>query len=199
MDELVGKTKLGGYLIHVIRESIQGDVNVIEQPAEEGLPLTDHIEKKPFMLSIEGTLVRPTQERVDQLIATLEKFRDSGKLLSYEGRRIYSNIVIENFSYDADHKISNGYRFSMKLKQIRIAKSAYIALPPKPKTQVKTVTSAGKKQPANKKNTPVYHVVKQGDTYWALGNKYGVKWQQLQSWNKYAPTKIPIGAKLRVG
>lgn len=199
MDELVGKTKLGGYLIHVVSESIKGDVNVIEQPAEEGLPLTDHVEKKPFILSIEGTLVRPSQARVDELISALEKFRDSGKMISYEGRRIYKNIVIETFSFDADKSISNGYRFSMRLKQIRIAKTAYVALPPKPKTQVKPKTNAGKKQQVNKKKSLVYHVVKRGDTYWALGIKYGVKWQQIQSWNKYAARAIPIGAKLRVG
>lgn len=194
MAELIGKTKLGGHLIQVTSESIQGDVTVIEQPAEEGLPLTDHIEKKPFILSIEGTLVRSSQAKVDQLIAALEKLRDTGKLISYEGRRIYKNVVIENFSFSADNRIANGYNFSMKLKQIRIAKTAYITVP-----AAKPKTNAGKKQPVNQKKSPIYHVVKKGDTYWALGIKYGVKWQQLETWNKYKPTKIPIGVKLRVG
>lgn len=199
MEELVGKSNLGGYLIHVVSESMQADVNVLEQPAEEGLPLTDHVEKKPFSLSLSGTLVRPTQERVDQLIAALEKFRDTGKLLTYEGRRIYSNVVIETFSFDADKTIANGYRFSMKLKQIRIAKAAYVALPPKPKTQAKPTTNAGKKQTQNKKSSPVYHVVKRGDTYWGLGEKYGVSWQQLEKWNSYPARSIPVGAKVKVG
>lgn len=199
MVELIGKSRLGGYQIHVVSESVQGDVTVIGHPAEEGFPITDHVEKEPFTISLSGTLVRPTRERVDRLISALEKFRDSGKLLTYEGRRIYTNMVIEQFSYDTDKSIANGYRFSMKLKRIRIAKPAYVALPPKPKTQVKRTTNVGRKQTQNKKKSPIYHIVKRGDTYWELGKKYGVPWQQLQKWNKYPARAIPIGAKLRVG
>lgn len=199
MVELVGSSNLGGYLIHVVNESLQGDVDVIEHPAEEGLPITDHVQKQPFILSISGTIVRPTNERVERVISVLEKFRDTGKLLTYEGRRIYHNVVIQNFTFEADKTIANGYRFTASLKQIRIAKTAYVNLPPKSKTQVKPVSNVGRKQTENKKSSPIYHVVKKGDTYSGLGQKYGVSWQQIEKWNTYSAKAIPIGAKVRVG
>lgn len=199
MVEFIGTSILGGYEIHVTSESRQGDVVVPEHPVEYGLPLTDHIGKQSFVLSLSGSLVRPTPERVDRLIAALENMRDKGSLISFEGRRIYQNVVIEKFSIDTNNKISNGYRFAMQLRQIRVAKVAYIKLPPKQKASVAKVSAVGRKQTVNKKTSPVYHIVKRGDTYWGLSQKYAVSVQQMKAWNKYSERSIPINAKLRVG
>ena len=45
---------------------------------------------------------------------------------------------------------------------------------------------------------PNYHVVQSGDTYWGLAKQYGVTPEELENWNKYEATKIPIGTALAV-
>lgn len=50
-------------------------------------------------------------------------------------------------------------------------------------------------------NPGTTYVVRPGDTYWALAQRfYGnpLDWPKLQAANGYAPTKIPIGATLRI-
>lgn len=188
-DELVGKAVLNGYLVHVISEQVNDDANLPSYPVEKGINLTDHVEREPVILNLSGRLIRPTQDRLETLVSKIVGFKNTGTLITYSGRRIYRNMMIESFSFDATEAMANGYDFSMTLKEVRFAKPSF-----DPGTK-----AVGMVQTANKKTSPIYHVVKKGDTYWALGKKYGVAWQQLEKWNKYPPTKIPIGVKLKVG
>lgn len=197
-EELIGKSSVQGYLLLVETEEKTGDVGVPAHPVEDGLALNDHVERQPFGLSLTGKLIRPTNDRLERLIQVLEGYRDKGTIVSYEGRRIYQNMLIEKFTYRADKSMKNGYTFTMSLRQVRVADSPYIAPTPQVKAQVKKTSEAGRKQTENKKTSPVYHVVKKGDTYYALGLKYGTPWPQLETWNSYPPRSIPIGVKLRV-
>lgn len=195
--ELNGTSKINGLLVHVENEDATFDVDIPIHKVEKGLDLTDHVEPKPDVIRLSGILVRPTKERVENLIAKLQKIEKEGWLVTYEGRRIYTNMLLHNLNIRADKTIINGFRFSCTLIEARIAQSSYV--PPKMKAVTATVSLAGRKQTVNKKISPIYHIVKRGDTYIALGKKYNVKWQQLQAWNGYAPTSIPVGAKIRVG
>lgn len=195
--ELNGTSKINGLLIHVENEDTTFDVDIPIHKVEKGLDLTDHVEPKPDVIRLSGILVRPTKERVENLIAKLQKIEKEGWLVTYEGRRIYTNMLLHDLNIRADSSITNGYKFSCTLTEVRIARSSYV--PPQIKAVTDPVAQAGRKQTVNQKESPIYHIVKRGDTYIALGKKYNVKWQQLQVWNGYEPTKIPVGAKLRVG
>lgn len=195
--ELTGTSKLNGLLIHVEEEDATLDVDIPTHKVEKGINVTDHVEPKPNIVRLKGKLIRPTKERVENLVAKLEKIEKEGWLVTYEGRRIYTNMLLHGLNIKANSKIMNGYDFSCTLTEVRIAQSSYV--PPKMKAVTAAVSQAGRKQAVNKKTSPIYHVVKRGDTYIALGKKYNVKWQQIQAWNKYEPTSIPVGAKLRVG
>lgn len=189
--ELNGKAVLEGYELHVTTEDYDHAGSVTSHKTEEGLSLTDHVENEAQVVSLSGILVRPTQERVQTLVNKLLDWKKNGTVLQYEGRQVVQNVLIETFSFSADKSMANGFSFSMKLKQVRFAEITYIP-------QAKPVTNGGQKQTQNKKANEVYHLVKRGDTYWALARKYGSNVKQLQTWNKYPARVIPIGVKLRV-
>lgn len=195
--ELNGTSKINGLLIHVESEDVTFDVDIPTHKVEKGINLSDHVERQPIVVKLSGLLVRPTKERVESLITKLRKIEEEGRLVTYEGRRIYTNMLLHDLNIRADSSVVNGFKFSCTLTEVRIAQSSYV--PPKMKAVTATVSLAGRKQTVNKKISPIYHIVKRGDTYIALGKKYNVKWQQIQAWNGYEPTKIPVGAKLRVG
>lgn len=197
MTELVGKALLGSYYVQVIEEQADFDVDIPTHKVEKGIDLTDHVERAPIEISLSGNLIRPTKERVEQLITKLYEYEKKGTPITYHGRRIYKNMLLHGLSIKANAKISNGFSFSCKLTEVRIAQSSYVA--PKTKAVTSKVASAGQKQTENKKTTNIYHLVKKGDTYSSLAKKYGTTISQLQKWNNYDARKIPIGVKLRVG
>ncbi|MEQ6856067.1 phage baseplate protein [Lysinibacillus capsici] len=186
--------KLNGIHLHVERESLINDVNVPQHPVEKGIKLSDHVERLPQSLSLTGKILRKSGSQVNSVISDIANLQKNGTQVTYSGRKVYHNMVVKNFSYDADANIANGFNFTIVLQEIRIAGQSY-------KTGAKSAqpeSKAGLKQTQGQNTGKQYHTVKKGDTYWALGIKYGVKWQQLQEWNGYDPKKIPIGAKLRV-
>ncbi|GGA31050.1 LysM peptidoglycan-binding domain-containing protein [Psychrobacillus lasiicapitis] len=191
--------KINGIKIDVLKESLQNDVELPSHPVEKGINLTDHVERKPVVLSISGKLIRPDNTTLETLLGRLSTIETKGTLVAYEGRRIYHNLMIAAFSYDADSKIMNGFNFSMTLKEVRFAAPSYVSLPAKTKAAVAKKSSVGRKQTVNKKQLPVSHVVKKGETYYDIAQKYGVKWQDVQKNNKYPSKQIPIGVKIKVG
>lgn len=196
MEDLVGKSRLGQYLIFVTTEDVDIDVEIPSHKVEEGINIMDHVERKPKVVKLKGLLVRPTKERVERLIEALEKYETQGTLLSYEGRRIYRNMVLSKLQIKASVKVMNGFDFSCTLTEIDIATTSYVQS--MPVAAYKSVTTSGQVQTANANTGQIYHVVKRGDTYWGLSKAYGSSVQQLRAWNKYADSKIPLGAKLRV-
>jgi hypothetical protein len=183
--------KLGNYNLFVISESPQFAVETTSYPVEKGIAFTDHVKPEPETMQLEVFLYGNDHQK------QLEALKNSmyrGDIMTYAGRFIMRNVIIEDISPNASD-IANGITATIKLKQIRVATTPYV----KPNPQTKPTTNAGKKQPTPKKpSNAVYHVTKRGDTYWGLSKKYGTPVSQLQAWNKYPPTKIPIGVKLRV-
>lgn len=197
MTELIGKSRINGLEVHITNEDMTSDVIIPTHKVEKGIDLSDHIERKPFVIKLSGFLLRPTKDRVDTLIKKLESIENEGKMVVYQGLRTHMNLLMSGLNYSADEKVTNGYKFSCTLTEVRIAQSAYV--PPLLKAATAMVSESGPKQSENKKQSPIYHIFKKGDTYSGIAKKYGVKWQQIQKWNSFDPKKIPIGAKVKVG
>lgn len=197
-EELVGTSKLHGLLIHVVDEDADIDVDTPTHKVEKGIDLSDHVERKPIVVKISGLLIRPTADRVETLVQKLQAIEFEGKLITYEGRRIYKNMFVSGLTIKANSGVMNGYRFSLTLTEVRIGQSSYVK--PKVKAVTASKAKAGRKQTENKKSIKATtHTVKKGDTYSSLAKKYGVTVASLQKLNGYDPRKIPIGAKLKVG
>lgn len=184
--------KLAGYTIANMQESFTNTVNVTSYPTEKGLPITDSVQRQPKTFTITGKILGKTDVEAMNIYNALEKLQNAGTVVTYVGRTTAKNVVITSMQPTFDSTIGNGMGITIELQEIRIANSPYVV-------NKTTTTTAGKKQVVSQKaSTPVYHVVKKGDTYWALSKKYGTSISQLRAWNKYPDRKIPVGVKLRV-
>ncbi|KZR58975.1 LysM peptidoglycan-binding domain-containing protein [Pseudobacillus badius] len=186
--------KLNGLHLHVEKESLMNDVNVPQHPVEKGIKLSDHVERLPQSLSLTGKILRDSGSKVNSVISDITKLQKDGKPITYSGRKVYHNMVVKNFSYDADANIANGFNFTIVLQEIRIANKSYTT----GSKSAKPESKSGLKQTEGKNTGKQYHTIKKGDTYWALGIKYGTPWQTLYEWNKTDPRKLQIGQKIRV-
>ncbi|AJK64947.1 LysM domain-containing protein [Bacillus amyloliquefaciens KHG19] len=182
--------KLGKVNLVNEKESDGADVEVTSYPVEKGVPITDHVQRKPETTSVSGYLLG---KAANSDYEYLKKQAYAGNLLTYTGRKIAKDVIITKIDRDTG-EFSNGFAITISLQEIRIAKSPWV------KKKVKT---AGKKKKANKKKTTkksskIYHKVKKGDTYWGCARKYGTTVSALRRLNPWPDRRIPIGVKMRI-
>lgn len=190
--------RLDGVEIFIENESEKHSVNATEYAVEVGEPFTDHISKRPATFSISGYIISDDWETdKEKLIGIM----NSGKIIKYVGKMTASSVVILDISGSHGANISNGMTLDISMRRVRITTTSWQKTPPKAKTDQKPPTSGGTKKTTPAKPTVApekYHVVEKGQTYWYMSGKYGVSIAQLRTWNGWADTKIPIGAKARV-
>jgi LysM repeat protein len=191
---------LGGYEIHVITETPEYSVNVTQYPVEDDIALTDHVERLPSMMTITGKILGPDAANIRE---KLKEAMYSGQRLDYVGRNAFRQVLIASIETEHDYEVANGYRFTMTLQQVRIAKPSYAPLLNDPilLAQVKPTTSAGQQQVADKPSagTPQMHTIRRGETFYSIAPKYGTTWQAILALNPGVdPRKLQIGQKVRV-
>lgn len=154
--------KLNNLYIFVESEEVSYGVEATEHPVETGIDITDHVRKKPRVITLSGEIVG---KDANNKLKTIVSLHQKGALCKYVGRTSLSNCIIEDFSTGHPNSIWGGCEFSMTLKEIRTAKSAY-----KPGTKKKAGTQQIKKATPKKTTTApwVYHTVKKGNTVWSL-------------------------------
>ncbi|WP_425447729.1 phage baseplate protein [Dethiothermospora halolimnae] len=140
------KATLGDIEFSVVsKENKNLKVNATEKPVEKGQDISDHVKKKPTILTLDGIIVG---ENAQINMEQLEKYQQEGEVLTYVGRNILDNVVIESFTEITDSSIANGFKFNMTIKQIRIAESQTVEIQqPVVKRQTKPVTNKGRQQP----------------------------------------------------
>jgi len=135
----------------VEKEDPVNSVEVTEKPVERGQDVADHVRPKPVSVSISGVVVGPDAA---QKLEKLKQYQRTGQLLTYIGRNLYTNMVIEHFDTSHGKNVANGFSFSMVLKHIRIATAREVAIKNVPvKTQGAT-QKAGTKQTQTKSTAP---------------------------------------------
>ncbi len=143
--------KINDVYITAEKETVNYETDITNEPVEDGEPLTDHVQKKPRILSVGGKIVGKNNTEADAKRTKIIRFMEQGKLVKFIGRNIFSGLIA-SFSAEQDYKVANGFIFSMTIKEIKIAKSAFNKKLPKPiKIQIATITIAGEKQTKNKK------------------------------------------------
>lgn len=191
---------LGGYEIHVISETPDYSVNVTQFPVEDDIDLTDHVERLPSVMTITGKILGPDAANIRE---KLKEAMYRGERLDYVGRNAFRRVLITNISTEHDYEVSNGFRFTMTLQQVRVAKPSYAPFlnDPVMLSQVKPTTSAGRQQVADKPpaGTPQMHTIRRGETFYSIAPKYGTTWQNLISLNPGVdPRRLQIGQRVRV-
>lgn len=193
--------KLGDITLNVVySEDRDKRVRTTEQPIEDGLKITDHVQKEPVKLKLSGVC---TGSDAGNRLTKLEEYANQGKRLTYVGRYSLKDALIESISTTKDVDVSDtAYKFDIELKQAIVIKT----VKPASKTS-KSKTSAGKKQPAKKGPTKRYYVVKRGDTLSEIAQKYyghGTKTYYMKIYNANKktigsnPNNIKVGQKLLI-
>ena len=182
--------------VHVTDEQLSRGVKVTEHSVEKGFPITDNVKPDAKVLSITGEIVKADKTPAKTIISSLEDFSKNGKYVKYVGRNTMANALIVDFQTGHTNKISGGCTFTMQIKEVRIAKTAYVAQGNKVTgkvTQVKKNTTSQK-----------YHTVKKGDTLWGIAKKYygnGAQYTKIYNANKNIiknPNLIYVGQKFLI-
>lgn len=133
---------LNNLYIFVESESIAEDIESTSHPVEKGIDITDTIRRSPTVISLSGYIVKVDNVKTSTAVAQIQKLKNNGSLIKYNsGTEIYENMQIQSFQRDKSYEVWGGYGFSMELKEVRIAKSAYT---PKKATSTKKTTTANK-------------------------------------------------------
>lgn len=186
---------LGGMEIHVVSESLSYSVGVPEKPVEQGLSLSDHIEKNPITMKITGKLLGPhAAETREKLLSNM----NGGVAMTYLGRNAFFNALLVSFDPDTDAAISNGMRFSAELREIRVSASPYETVAATLAAEVKPVTDNGTQQTVNPPSER-FHTIRRGESLYSIAPKYGTTWRAIQALNpSIDPTRLQIGQEVRV-
>ncbi|KEQ22879.1 phage baseplate protein [Paenibacillus tyrfis] len=138
---------LDGRYILVEVEDPSHEVNVTEQPVEDNVNLTDHVQLKASSMSISGYIIGDDAAQIKQYLIDAMK---AGSIVEYDGRNLFVGLIT-SISTKHDHRVANGFSFSMTLKEISIAEASYVETLPLPiKAQVAPVISSGRKQTKGK-------------------------------------------------
>lgn len=187
---------LNNHYIFVIDEDVTRGVSVSEHPVESGLDITDNVKRNAKVISINGQIVG---ENATQIRDKIEALHQKGQFVKYLGQNILNKALITDFDTSHPNTIYGGCAFSMKIKEVRIAKSPLVVKKAVVQKQVtKTTTSTQQKATART------HKVKKGDTLWALAKKYygsGAKYPTIYNANKDKiknPNLIQIGWVLKI-
>ena len=188
---------LNNQYIHVVDEQVSRGVQVTEHAVEKGFPITDNVKPEAKTLSITGVIVKVDNTPAKTIVSSLESYHQKGKYVKYVGRNTMSNALITSFETGYTNQIAGGCTFSMEIKQVRIAKAAYVA---------KGNKVTGKQTQVTKKKTTAkkYHTVKKGDTLWAIAKKYygnGAQYTKIYNANKSIiknPDLIYVGQKFLI-
>lgn len=196
---------INGIYVFVETEDLNRGIDTVTHPVEKGIDITDHVRRNPVSLSLTGEIVG---ENAAEILSQLTKAHQTGVLITYVGRNNLKNAQIVKFDTGHPNTIWGGCSFSMEIKEVRIAKSAYNEQ--NVSTNTKATTSAGtqQKQDNSQSSKKVYHTVKSGETAWYLGEKMyksqGSSMNFIISNNPNAPkvkgdwTTLQIGTKLHV-
>ena len=117
---------LNGLYIHVVDENAEREVDATSHPVEEGVPTTDTVSVKALSIALSGKIVDYDGMKASQVLAKIRAWQEAGTLMLYQGRNVASSMQIRNFETTHPNTNNGGADFSMTLKQVRIAKSAYV-------------------------------------------------------------------------
>lgn len=176
---------LNNYWIFVETEDITRGVEISSHPVEQGLDITDNVKRQPITLSLAGEIVGDDASTV---LNNIQALHQSGKYVKYSGRNIINNAIIETFDTGHPNTITGGCSFSMTLKEIRVAKPAYIKqVTQTPSSTVTKQSTQSGTQQVQKNTNQTYYTVKKGDTLWAIAKAFygnGSQFNKIYEANK---------------
>ena len=181
-----GKTKV--YILSD-EDNRNRDFNIAQNPVENGSVITDHVSMNGDTGQIQGLMLGDggTNKDAQDYLGIIEKWQNDGVALKYYGRYYLYPILIQGNEHSFD-KTRNAVHITLNWTVLHLTNA--------PAQTAIAVKKAVASSSANNQGT--YVTVAPGNTYWGWMMKYGTSIAQLEAWNKWPATLIPIGAKARV-
>lgn len=184
--------------VHVINEDWDMSVNPTSHPVEQGYDVTDSVRKKPKSLSISGSIVDAGDMTAEAIRDKIYELQKAGSLIKYVGRKSASNMQIQAFNESYSNEIWGGFSFSMELKEVRIAKVAYVEPTPTTATtgEIKVgdivvfkggnvYVSSDAKTPAATRGRQTCKVTKINTASWGLHDYHLISTEKVYPYNVY--------------
>lgn len=137
--------KIGNVEFNLISEGRNYNNEVTQHPVEKGSDIVDHVKNQLRTYSIEG-IVGDNEDpatKHQELVRIWEK----RQVVSYRGRSTLSQCVITSLTTTVDASSRKGFRFSMEIQEIKIAKPSTVGLLPVAlRVDVAEVGNAGRVQ-----------------------------------------------------
>lgn len=170
---------LNGHYILVEDESLSFDVDITDQPVERDIDLSDHVQRKARTLSISGVIVG---KDADQTRAMIVKAQDHGEMVRFTGRTTFTGLL-SGFQSKHEHTISDGFAFSLTMKEVRLAVSSVVEkLPTLIKAQAAKITNSGVKQTKSTKQSQSQVSMNKTTTSINKSKVQKVKFEKSSSW-----------------
>lgn len=195
--------------IHVTDEKVGRTIKSTDHSTEKGIDITDNVKREPVTLSISGKIVDTDTLKSHEALAKLYDLQIKGSLITYSGRNILKNMMIQSFNSTHPYTNAGGLDFDMELKEVRIAQNSYGEATDDDKGKTQAEGTAGTQQVQQGTQNAVYHTVSKGDTVWGLVNtnykELGstVQWVIDNNTNAFSTkgdaTTLQTGAKLLMG
>lgn len=183
---------LNGLYVHAVSETIENSYTKTNNPVEEGVDVTDHIERNLVKLKLEGELIDTPTLTAGKMYSQLVLWANKGTLIEFRGRNVFDG-VITNVSKTSTAEISNGAKITIDFEEIRIANSLYTTPQANAGTQqVQSTTNTSKE---------VWHTVKKGEWLLKIARQYNTTLEWILANNKLKsgnPNLIYEGEKILV-
>lgn len=142
-------------------ESVSHSTEITEKSVEHGQDVSDHAKPLPRTMTISGVVVGTDSPLKLEKLRLLERNRE---LVTYIGRNIFHDLIIQRLDTEHNVDVRNGFRFDITLKHVRIVSGVQVNISvakktvnpttkkkdAKTNTQAKTKTTRGKQQPRKK-------------------------------------------------
>ncbi|MGC6588022.1 phage baseplate protein [Paenibacillus sp. Dod16] len=140
---------INGHYLLVEDESYDFSIDVTDQPVEKDIDVTDHVQRKPRVLSLTGVVV----ENAAKFEAFLKDASEKGSIVRYVGRTTFTGLIT-GFAPTRNYKNATGFAYSLTIKEIRVATTSYVNDLPLPvKAQTVKIVNSGTKQTKDKKKS----------------------------------------------
>lgn len=127
----------------VTSESVEMSSRVTFFAVEEGQDVADHVSLEPESLPISGVIAG---EDAFQRLTILRNFRNNKEILTFVGRNVFANVVIETLTTRHNTRTRDGFEFDMTLRRVRTSRIREVQITAV-RTQTRPVQNKGKQQP----------------------------------------------------
>lgn len=111
---------INGIYVFVQDESVDYGLEITSHPVEKGIDVSDHARRQPYSIKLSGEIVG---EDAANKRSQIEMLLNRAALITYQGRNVKTNGIIQSFSTGHPNTIKGGCSFEMTIKEIRVVKS----------------------------------------------------------------------------